>query len=510
MRLIVELLVLVGSIYAAIIARNDRHPIFRRLSPYGTGLVRRSGIVFAIVSSYFVIETIVHRVFGAPELELNIFVIYEQNDIGAVAALSICIFAIFYILSPASLIRTGHQQRNARYFWAGVLCVMAILIIAVIGIFRDRTLVDGSSSFPPIADYNNLRGLGDLTLGNDGNFYAGGEYKRGAIFRITPSGALMVLYLFSSDENGLPPFSRLILGRDGHFYGTTYSGGENDAGTVFKVTLSGQLKVLHSFERIEDRVAFVPVLEWLFQSGALPCRSMTLGADGNFYGTTLRGDGAGTEYGITPKGQFTTLHSFLAPTAGRVLANGALPASCLTVGKDGYLYGATWAGGDQSRNMTGNGTVFKISTAGELTTLHSFDGSDGSAPNTLTLGADGNLYGTTLEGGSKHRGTVFKITPGGILTTLHSFGGSDGTFPGTLTLGIDGSFYGVTAGLSASTVFKITAAGELTTVYHGNPLLNPTSLVLGRDGNFYGTGGRLQNRGMVFKITPAGELTFLF
>jgi len=147
-------------------------------------------------------------------------------------------------------------------------------------------------------------------------------------------------------------------------------------------------------------------------------------------------------------------------------------------GSDGNLYGTATEGGSKDR-----GTVFKVTPSGTLTVLHSFcsddDCADGFDPRaTLVEGADGSLYGTTLEGGGKvSAGTIFKITPGGKLTTLYRFCAEfqcpDGELPSGLVQGSDGSFYGTTQGggppdsgaVYDGTVFKINSTGAFSTVY---------------------------------------------
>ncbi|HEV2378820.1 MAG TPA: choice-of-anchor tandem repeat GloVer-containing protein, partial [Terriglobia bacterium] len=179
----------------------------------------------------------------------------------------------------------------------------------------------------------------------------------------------------------------------------------------------------------------------------------------------------------------------------------------------------------------GCGTVFKITLSGTLTTLHSFDYTDGAQPNALIQGTDGDFYGTTINGGAYGYGTVFKISPGGILVTLHDFCDSlcaDGAYPNTLVQGTDGNFYGTAQhggtlhGFSGwGTVFKITADGALTTLYSfGSQSYDGTypsaPLVQANDGNFYGEtpcGGRggdcYCGCGTLFKITPGGTETTL-
>ncbi|WP_161554290.1 choice-of-anchor tandem repeat GloVer-containing protein [Stenotrophobium rhamnosiphilum] len=203
------------------------------------------------------------------------------------------------------------------------------------------------------------------------------------------------------------------------------------------------------------------------------------------------------------------------------LVGGGLPFDGLVQGVDGNLYGTTTTAGSSNK-----GTVFKITPAGTLTTLHSFAGgtTDGNGPSAgLVPGSDGNFYGVTFLGGTNNNGTVFKITPSGTLTTLYSFtGGADGgRSTVALVQGNDGNFYGTTpygGSGSTGTVFKITPTGVLTTLYsfstNGNNGVAASALVLGSDGNFYGTtnrGGKFatpttSGYGTAFRISPSGSL----
>jgi uncharacterized repeat protein (TIGR03803 family) len=258
--------------------------------------------------------------------------------------------------------------------------------------------------------------------------------------------------------------------------------------------------------------------------------SLVRGVDGNFYGTTADGGAhnGGTVFKITPAGELTTLYSFCAQTN---CTDGGSPAAQLVLGNDGNFYGTTSGGGE----FLYYGTVFKITPAGALTTLHSFQAypTDGDAPVApLVQGSDGNFYGTTSSGGSSPAcqypgcGTAFKITPAGELTTIFSFcaqrGCVDGWLPWAgLTQGSDGNFYGTTyrGGNSNGTAFKLTPAGVLTVLHSfcaqggcsdgGNPY---AGLTQGTDGNFYGTttiGGALGSYGTVYKVTPQGSFTTL-
>jgi len=356
-----------------------------------------------------------------------------------------------------------------------------------------------------------------LVQGSDGNFYGTtfGDFSNGGngtVFKMTPAGALTTLVNFN-DTNGSYPRSGLVQGNDGNFYGTTTGttdqGSSSSSGaTVFRMTPAGALTTL---------VKFDPTLYSFNQAG------LVLGSDGNFYGTTpgvgSNIDGSSSDYGkvfkMTPAGNLTTLANFN-------FFNGFIPQAELIQGSDGNFYGTTYAGGNIPMGdiYSNYGTIFKMTPAGVLTNLVSFIGSNGMELNSrLVQGIDGNFYGTTPFGGSSStkNGTVFKMTPAGALTTLVNFDGTNGSGPQAgLVQGSDGNFYGTTSGSGSGggTVFKMTPAGTLTTLVNFDSTngWNPIAgLVQGSDGNFYGTtaGGGSSNYGTVFKMTPAGDLTTL-
>jgi uncharacterized protein (TIGR03437 family) len=256
-----------------------------------------------------------------------------------------------------------------------------------------------------------------LALASDGNFYGttygGGAHGSGTVFKVTPAGVVTTIYSFGGASDGKDPEGGLIQAADGNFYGTTYSGGASDEGTVFKLTPGGALTTLHSFDLVTE--------------GGGPTASLVQGADGNFYGTTSQGGPGtmGTAFKITPGGVLTTLCSLIGPSG-------------LIQGNDGNFYGTTKAG---------DGTVFKLTPGGTLTTLHSFTGSpDGNGPLAGVIqGTDGNFYGTTAAGGNTSNGTIFRITPAGTLTILYSITrAADGEMLGGLIQAADGNLYGIT------------------------------------------------------------------
>jgi len=336
-----------------------------------------------------------------------------------------------------------------------------------------------------------------LVQGFDGNFYGttsqGGTGNYGTVFRITPAGTLTTLHSFD-DTDGDDPLEGpgMVQGSDGSFYGTAAEGGTYGGGTVFKMTAGGTLTTLYNF-----------CSQTNCADGAGPVAGLLQSTDGNFYGTAAVAGayGGGTVFKITAGGTLTTLYNFCSQAN---CADGIYPVG-LMQGTNGDFYGTTNYGGNTACT-SGCGTIFEITPTGALTTLHSFDGTDGAFPNWLIQATDGNFYGTTSSGGANNEcsggcGTVFKLTPGGTLTTLYNFCSqascNDGVTPGAgLVQAADGNFYGTTYGGGDSgwgTLFRIAPSGILTTLYNFcaqsncNDGAQPEGLVQGTDGSFYGT-----------------------
>jgi uncharacterized repeat protein (TIGR03803 family) len=346
----------------------------------------------------------------------------------------------------------------------------------------------------------------------------------------SPAQTFKTLFTFNLTD-GYAPEGSLVQGLDGNFYGATYFGGANiyntclneGCGTVFKITPGGTLTTLYSFCYQTDCT-----------DGRNPDAGLVQATDGSFYGTTYLGGAgtcviAGTNYGcgtafkIGPGGGLTTLHSFCSQTN---CTDGALPDAALVQATDGNFYGTTSQGGANSclffGTNVGCGTVFKITPGGTLTTLHSFDGTDGSNPAAaLVQATDGNFYGTTVYGGAHGRGTVFKITPGGTLKSLYSFPSNYG-YGANPEAGLvqftDGSFFGTTSyggPHGGGTVFRITPGGTLTTqhAFDGTNGYGPIAgLVLATNGHLYGTTSSqgANGGGTVYEIGAGGTLSTLY
>jgi uncharacterized repeat protein (TIGR03803 family) len=286
------------------------------------------------------------------------------------------------------------------------------------------------------------------SLGNlYGTTYSGGIYSNsclfgcGTVFKVDTSGKETVLYGFTGTAgDGYEPVAGVVRDPAGNLYGTTYLGGANGAGMVFKVDPTGKETVLYGFTGSTD--------------GGFPGAGLLLDSKGNVYGTTQSGGASffGTVFKVSPAGQEKVLYSFNAPP------DGFTPESPLLRDSAGNLYGTTGNGG-----ASGFGTVFKVTPLGQESVLYSFTGgTDGSNPSSGRLVRDsaGNLYGTTPTGGTSDFGVVFKIDTTGTETVLHSFSGTDGKIPyGTLALDKSGNLYGTTyegGAYGGGVIFKIT------------------------------------------------------
>jgi uncharacterized repeat protein (TIGR03803 family) len=302
--------------------------------------------------------------------------------------------------------------------------------------------------------------LGGLLRDAAGNLYGttseggtpeggGCAHGCGTVFKRDTAGKHTVLYAFTGGVDGSQPYVTMVQDAAGNLYGTTDYGGNPSCfvglgcGVIFKLDKTGTQSVLYRFADLSDGKS----PEGVIQDGA-----------GNLYTTTYDGGtlGHGAVLKLDTTGKLTVLYSF---TGG---ADSGDPTGPLIRDTTGNLYGATYGVFDNQRDF---GAVFRLDTAGNLTVLHSFIGGfEGQYPNSVVLDAKGNLYGVALGGGTGTGcyygscGTVFRVDTAGNLTVLHSFTGADGELPRSLIVDGAGNLYGTTLG---------GGTGKGCTYYHG-------------------------------------------
>jgi uncharacterized repeat protein (TIGR03803 family) len=329
-----------------------------------------------------------------------------------------------------------------------------------------------------------------------------------------------VLHAFAGGSDGLSPSSGLLMDSAGNLYGTTAGGGSANEGVIYKITSAGVESVLYTFTCGAD--------------GGGPSGTLIADSAGNLYGTASE-CGAGNDgaiFKISPSGAETTIYAFTGGTDSG-------PGGGLVADASGNLYGKTYYGGSSGCGF-GCGTVFEVTPGGVENVLHTFGGgTDGTGPSgPLLLDGAGNLYGTTVYGGTTGYGTLFKIAPGGAETVLYNFCSSsncaDGGVPegGVIADGA-GNFYGTTSlgGANCSgymgcgTVFELNSAGTESVLYSFDGDFGGTEngwvpfagLYKDASGNFYGTtasGGKgkcytVNGCGVVFQLAPGGVETVL-
>jgi uncharacterized repeat protein (TIGR03803 family) len=381
---------------------------------------------------------------------------------------------------------------NASRRWRSSIAAFAICIASAIAA--------PAQTFNTLA--TNVDSYGPLLQGPDGNLYAA-DSAGNSIVKITLEGTVSTVHKFGDVQGGGNP-TGLAIGLNGLLYGTTYYGGTQGApcpfpnegcGTVFEITAAGTLSTLHRFTGPD---------------GMFPAGGLTLGPDGNFYGTTYgtNKSGAtgaiwGTVFQITPSGTLTTLHTFS-------YTDGGYPTSPLVLGLDGRLYGTTSVGGTANG---GSGTVFAVTTGGTFTSLYTFNTAGGpdNPIGALVYGANGNFYGVTVYGGTPdcdntNNGTIYYVSPGGHqFEEIFDFGKKicgHGSNPRSgLVLASDGNFYGAASGSGLSDLtddailFEITPKLDFTTLYtfgyaaspYGVAGFSGVNLMQHTNGTLYGT-----------------------
>ena len=361
-----------------------------------------------------------------------------------------------------------------------------------------------STTATTVAAFNGANGsqpYGGLTMDNSGDllgttFY--GSSNDGNVFEIASGSTAITSLATFTGTNGRGPMAGITIDSSGNLYGTTEYGGTNDTGAVFEIPKSS--------------TAAVAIASFNSVTGAAPTGGLTRDSSGNFYGTTSRGGAYndGTAFEIANgSNAITTIATFNQ-------TNGSSPEGALTMDPAGNLYGTTYSGGANSR-----GTVFEIAKGSNaITTLGSFNGtSQGNFPNpTLTMDSGGNLYGTTMAGGSSS-GTIFEIAKGSkMITTLNDFPYSSpnrSAPTGGLTLDSLGNLYGIAASGGANgsgAIFEIAhGTTALTTLASFNATtsgFNPSgTLLMDAAGNLYGTAasGGVNNEGTLFELAKGSR-----
>jgi uncharacterized repeat protein (TIGR03803 family) len=318
------------------------------------------------------------------------------------------------------------------------------------------------------------------------------------------------LYRFDGGKDGDAPFAGVILDGSGNLYGTTLYGGDlncfspDGCGVVYKVDSSGKETGLHSFSGVDGQWPFTPVIR---------------DREGNLYGTSYSGGPGywGVVFKIDTTGKETVLYDFKGGS------DGCFPFQGLVRDEAGTLYGTTAGCGS---GELGNGTIFKIDSAGSFSVLHIFfrDTSDGGHPDYghLSMDKSGNLYGVTLWGGVYDEGVVYKLGKNGSFTLLHSFAGdaSDGCNPyGSVALDETGNIYGTTSGCDSHNygdIWKVSPKGKETILHSfaggtSDGCGLQTGVTLDSKGNLYGTTAwcGAHKEGTLYELTAKGKLTLL-
>jgi uncharacterized repeat protein (TIGR03803 family) len=434
--------------------------------------------------------------------------------------------------------------------------LIAAMIILASALGPCTALAQSFESIVTLGSKGGETPLSDLIEGSDGFIYGttsrGGTAGKGVVFRMSPSGAMTKLVDFSGTSGtqlGATPRGALAEAPGRVFWGTTSEGGSADLGTIYRVDAEGNFANVVSFTG-----------NGASYKGATPCSTLAPAADGSFYGTTSKGGVGdhGTIFKVSPSGLFTTLVEFTGNGASN---RGSQPLAGLLLSSDGNFYGTTSSGG-----VNNLGTVFKLTSAGVLSTLWDFSSATGSSPRAALIeGTDGNLYGTTFGSGSVFRishagsfatlctmgassgkliqvtsgelygttksgsfggnGEVFRVTLGGVYTSVRPFGRSEfgyglGADPAAGLLQMsNGSILGSTeytdyirvpgapsySPVAGGTIFRLGDNPNTPLVDFSTVNALPDTLVPGNDGNLYGYTSA--NYGRVLRVTPAGNVT---
>lgn len=358
-------------------------------------------------------------------------------------------------------------------------------------VLHSFTGADGAEPYAPV--------IRDSAGNLYGTTWIGGANDLGAVYKLTATGEEKVLFSFRGTDNGDNPWAGVVRDSAGNLYGTANHGSPVGTGSVYKLNSSGKLTMLHVFG------------PWNGTDGAWPQAGLLRDSAGNLIGTTWQGGGfpwCGAVYKVESSGTETVLHGFAGGAA-----DGCYPYAS-PISSSGNLYGTTWHGGYGGDCCGGYGVVYKIDASNQETVLYKFTGGDdGSNPAAgVILDPAGNILSTTYYGGNSGCGVVFRLSTSGEETVLHSFtGGTDGCNPLAGVISLSGNLYGTTyygGAYGYGVVYKVDASGKETVLHSftggadgGNPI---AALINDSAGNLYGTAenGGANGAGVVFKLTP--------
>jgi uncharacterized repeat protein (TIGR03803 family) len=348
---------------------------------------------------------------------------------------------------------------------------------------------------------------GGVTTDSAGNLYGttygGGSTNCtggcGVVYKVGAGGQETVLHTFVGTADGANPYAGVTLDSAGNMYGTTYTGGAQALGTIYRLDAADHLTVLYNGQ---------PATGGGFYAGVI------LDEASNLYGTAANGDGF--VYKLDGAGKYTVLYTF------RHAQGPFRPEGELVRDSQGNLYGTTQYGGTAKL-----GALYKLDSAGNLSVLYSFPGAGTdllpAGPNSGVIrDSAGNLYGTTAYGGMA--GLVYRVDSSGRETTLCRFPPSaGGTFPGALAIGPGGDLYGTTyagGAANAGVIYKVDSTGHETVLHTFTGATDGSSpdsqgVVLDSAGNLYGgtVGGGIASGtagfGVIYKVDSSGQQTVL-